>query len=65
VDEDIVSACIASNAHDFIKTFPQGYETDVDKKQRISSALDVTIKNKCMCHSTRCCRDDAMYLRTG
>ncbi len=47
VDEDIIRACIASNAHEFIKTFPQGYQTDVGEgsvmvsggqKQRIAIA---------------------------
>jgi ATP-binding cassette subfamily B (MDR/TAP) protein 1 len=46
-DEDIVDACIASNAHDFIKSFPQGYDTDIGEgsimvsggqKQRIAIA---------------------------
>jgi ATP-binding cassette subfamily B (MDR/TAP) protein 1 len=45
--EDIVEAAIASNAHDFIKTFPQGYDTDIGEgsimvsggqKQRIAIA---------------------------
>lgn len=47
VDQDIINACIASNAHDFITTFPQGYGTDVGEgsimvsggqKQRIAIA---------------------------
>jgi len=47
VDEDIQQACIAANAHEFITTFPQGYDTDVGEgsimvsggqKQRIAIA---------------------------
>jgi ATP-binding cassette subfamily B (MDR/TAP) protein 1 len=46
-DQDIVDACIASNAHDFITSFPQGYNTDIGEgsimvsggqKQRIAIA---------------------------
>eukprot|EP01034_Spumella_vulgaris_P039260 gene39260-48499_t len=46
-DQDIIDACIASNAHDFIKSFPQGYDTDIGEgsimvsggqKQRIAIA---------------------------
>ena len=47
VDDDIKEACIASNAHDFITSFPQGYDTDIGEgsimvsggqKQRIAIA---------------------------
>jgi ATP-binding cassette subfamily B (MDR/TAP) protein 1 len=47
IDQDIIDACIASNAHDFIKSFPQGYDTDIGEgsimvsggqKQRIAIA---------------------------
>lgn len=47
VNSDVMDACIASNAHDFIVTFPQGYDTDVGQgsimvsggqKQRIAIA---------------------------
>ena len=45
--DDVVDACKASNAHDFVSTFPQGYATDVGEgstmvsggqKQRIAVA---------------------------
>ena len=47
VSEDIVETCKASNAHDFIQSFPQGYDTDIGEgsimvsggqKQRIAIA---------------------------
>ena len=47
VDEDIVETCKASNAHDFIQTFPKAYDTDIGEgsimvsggqKQRIAIA---------------------------
>ena len=47
MDSDVLDACIASNAHDFISKFPQGYDTDVGQgsimvsggqKQRIAIA---------------------------
>ena len=47
VDSDVLEACRASNAHDFIAGFPNGYETDVGQgsimvsggqKQRIAIA---------------------------
>jgi len=53
VDEDVKNACIASNAHDFITSFTEGYDTDVGEgsilvsggqKQRICIARAL-IKN--------------------
>ena len=47
VNSDVLDTCIASNAHDFIVKFPQGYDTDVGQgsimvsggqKQRIAIA---------------------------
>ena len=46
-NEEVVAACKAANAHDFISSFPQGYDTDVGsnglamsggQKQRIAIA---------------------------
>jgi ATP-binding cassette subfamily B (MDR/TAP) protein 1 len=46
-DQDIIDAAMASNAHDFIRTFPKGYDTDIGEgsimvsggqKQRIAIA---------------------------
>ena len=35
--DDIIDACKASNAHDFINTFPQGYDTDVGESSAMVS----------------------------
>ena len=37
VPEDVIDACKASNAHDFISTFQQGYHTDVGESSMMVS----------------------------
>ena len=37
VDADVIDACIASNAHDFISTFTKGYHTDVGESSMMVS----------------------------
>ena len=34
--EDIEAAAIAANAHDFIMTFPKGYDTDLGEVTQLS-----------------------------
>jgi len=37
VDADVIDACVASNAHDFISTFTKGYHTDVGESSMMVS----------------------------
>ena len=42
VDDDVVSAAMAANAHDFIETFPKRYDTDIGEKSiMISGRPDI------------------------
>ena len=47
--DDVVDACKASNAHDFVSTFPQGYATDVGEGSTMVSGGQKQRNCSCPC----------------
>ena len=51
--DDIEAAAIAANAHDFIMTFPKGYETDLGEVTQLSGGKNIFFNIKvCYVSST-------------
>lgn len=51
-EEEVVEAAKAANAHDFICSFPQGYDTQVGDKGKYLDALVLSIFSSCSCQCT-------------